>query len=254
MEKLRLSQSRTSGWVFYNGNIEVSIRTILVACLLAVLAGSACGRRQSVSRPAAAGRATAPLPGGGTVDSFPPGTVETGYASWYGDPYHGRRAANGEIYDKNRLTAAHRIMPFDTWVEVTNLENDRSVTVRITDRGPFVKGRIVDLSQEAARRIRMIGPGTALVRLEVLSPDEMPPANLYAVQVGAFRDRAVAEQLRGSLQARYGGAFVERYESNDGLFYRVRVGPRTSIREARNLAAQLGRENLSGFVVRLNVY
>ncbi len=188
------------------------------------------------------------------METLPPGTVETGYASWYGDPYHGRRAANGEIYNKNQLTAAHLTMPFDTWVKVTNLENSRSVTVRITDRGPFVKGRIIDLSQEAARQIRMIGSGTAVVRLEVISAADAPPSGLYAVQVGAFRDQAAAERLQSSLQARYGGAFVERYESGDGLFYRVRVGPKTSALEARNLAAQLGRENLSGFVVRLNAF
>ena len=192
----------------------------------------------------------------------PPGYAETGYASWYGDPYHGRRAANGEIYDKNQLTAAHLTMPFDTMVKVTDLENNRSVTVRITDRGPFVKGRIIDLSQEAARQIRMIGSGTALVRLEVLSSPSMasnaassnaaPAAGSYAVQVGSFRDRGAAEQLQRSLQARYGGAFVDMFEGNDGLFYRVRVGPKPSAREAQNLAAQLGSENLMGFVVRLS--
>lgn len=191
------------------------------------------------------------------MEAPPPGTVETGYASWYGDPYHGRRAANGEIYDKNQLTAAHLTMPFETRVKVTNLENDRSVTVRITDRGPFVKGRIIDLSQEAARQIRMIGAGTALVRLEVLSSQgasskAASAAASYAVQVGSFRDRAAAEQLQQSLQARYGGAYVESFEGNDGVFYRVRVGPQPSAREAQRLATQLGSENLSGFVVRLS--
>ena len=196
------------------------------------------------------------------MEAPPPGYAETGYASWYGDPYHGRRAANGEIYDKNQLTAAHLTMPFDTRLKVTNLENNRSVTVRITDRGPFVKGRIIDLSQEAARQVRMIGPGTALVRLEVVSSQGAPSPNAssngassagsYAVQVGSFRDRAAAEQLRRSLQARYGGAFVEPFEGNDGVFYRVRVGPKPSAQEAQSLAAQLDSEDLPGFVVRLN--
>ena len=227
-------------------------RSIFVWLLLAVLAGSACGRRQTVSRPPSAGRTPTPTARGGTGQAPRPGYVETGYASWYGDPYHGRRAANGEVYDKNKLTAAHLTMPFETWVKVTNLENSRSVTVRITDRGPFVKGRIIDLSQEAARQIRMIGPGTALVRVAVLSADDSPAAVSYAVQVAALRDRAAAEQLQRSLQNRYGGAFVERYEGSDGLFYRVRVGPKPSAREARNLASRLERENLFGFVVRLS--
>jgi rare lipoprotein A len=197
-----------------------------------------------------------PAPAGGASAEAPrPGHVETGYASWYGDPYHGRRAANGEIYDKNQLTAAHLTMPFETWVKVTNLENSSSVTVRITDRGPFVKGRIIDVSQEAARQLRMIAAGTALVRLEVLSTAEAPssaPTASYAVQVGSFRERQTAEQLRERLQTRYGGAFVERYDGSDGVFYRVRVGPKQSVPEARNLAAQLQRENLPGFVVRLS--
>jgi rare lipoprotein A len=223
---------------------------MFVGLLLSVLAASACGRRQAVSRPPSAGRV--PGRGGATVEAPRPGYAETGYASWYGDPYHGRRAANGEIYDKNKLTAAHLTMPFETWVKVTNLENNRSVDVRITDRGPFVKGRIIDVSQEAARQLRMIAAGTALVRLDVLSTNAAPPLVSYAVQVASFRERAAAEQLQQALQSRYGGAFVEPYEANDGLFYRVRVGPKQTIAEARNLATQLGRENLSGFVVRLS--
>src|SRR5689334_3200553 len=87
------------------------------------------------------------------------GASETGIASWYGHPYHGRRAANGEIYDMEKLTAAHRTLPFDTWVRVKNLTNDKTIDVRITDRGPFIDGRIIDLSHAAARAIDMIGPG-----------------------------------------------------------------------------------------------
>src|SRR5262249_10810126 len=96
------------------------------------------------------------------------GATETGLASWYGHPYHGRRAANGEIYDMEQLTAAHRTLPFDARVRVLNLANSKTVEVRITDRGPFVDGRIIDLSHAAARAIDMIGPGTAMVRLEIV--------------------------------------------------------------------------------------
>ena len=83
-------------------------------------------------------------------------TTETGIASWYGYPYHGRRAANGEIYDMEKLTAAHRTLPFGTWVRVTNLTNSKTVDVRITDRGPFIDGRIIDLSKAAAREIDQV--------------------------------------------------------------------------------------------------
>ena len=96
------------------------------------------------------------------------GSTETGIASWYGVPYHGRRSASGEIFDMEKLTAAHRALPFETWVEVTNLSNGKQVDVRITDRGPFVRGRIIDLSMAAARQIDMVRAGTARVRLKVI--------------------------------------------------------------------------------------
>ena len=98
----------------------------------------------------------------------PIGETETGIASWYGAPYDGRRSANGEVFDMEQLTAAHRTFPFDTWVEVTNLENKKSVEVRITDRGPFVKGRIIDLSLAAAREIDMVQEGIVRVRIKVI--------------------------------------------------------------------------------------
>ena len=104
------------------------------------------------------------------------GSTETGVASWYGVPYDGRRAASGEIYDMRQLTAAHRQLPFQTWVEVTNLSNGKQVDVRINDRGPFVKGRILDLSQAAARDIDMLRAGTARVRLRVIPPPSTMPA------------------------------------------------------------------------------
>src|SRR5689334_4888356 len=97
------------------------------------------------------------------------GYTEEGKASWYGVPYHGRPAADGEIYDMETLVAAHRVMPFNTWLEVTNLVNGKSVNVRVIDRGPFVGGRIIDLSHAAAREIDLIGPGVAPVRLQVIS-------------------------------------------------------------------------------------
>ena len=221
-------------------------RLLLFVVLLSLVA-SACGRHRSatrvpVPRPPASGQPGEPSPG--------PGYTETGYASWYGDPYHGRRAANGEIYDKYKLTAAHRTLPFGTQIKVTNLENSRSVLVRINDRGPFVKGRIVDLSLAGAREIRMVGPGTALVRLEVLSASAPADPGLFAVQVGAFRDRSNAERLAENLRRRFGDAAIEGYRSNRGTFYRVRVGMNSTLPEANKLAIQLGREELPSFVVR----
>src|SRR5262249_33301774 len=128
--------------------------------------------------------------------------VEEGNASWYGAPFHGRRASNGEVYDMYKLTAAHRTLPFNATVRVTNLNNGKSTTVRITDRGPFVDNRIIDLSLAAAREIESVGPGVVPVRLEVISGGD-PYAGYFTVQVGAFRDPANAQRLQERLDAAY---------------------------------------------------
>jgi rare lipoprotein A len=182
----------------------------------------------------------------------PAGYTEEGNASWYGEPFHGRRASNGEIYDMYKLTAAHRTLPFETVVRVTNLSNGKSTTVRITDRGPFVDNRIIDLSLAAAREIELVGPGVAPVRVEVLGDVDLT-AGFFTVQVGAFRDRGNAERLRERLTASYSPIFIQQYDSPDGLLYRVRVGKITGEDAARQFSEQLrGREGFSPFVVRLD--
>ena len=129
-----------------------------------------------------------------------PGYTETGMASWYGHPYHGRAASDGEIYDMEKMTAAHRTLPFDTWVRVYDLDNNKTAEVRIIDRGPFVDGRVIDLSRAAARQLEMIGPGTARVRIVVIRAPENTPAASYAVQVGAFQNRENADRLRAEME------------------------------------------------------
>jgi rare lipoprotein A len=182
------------------------------------------------------------------------GASETGIASWYGHPYHGRRAANGEIYDMEKLTAAHRTLPFDTWVRVKNLTNDKTIDVRITDRGPFIDGRIIDLSHAAARAIDMIGPGVAKVQLTIITPPppvELPPSDVFAVQVGAFQDRARAERVRADMESRYGTArIVERF--GNPPIWRVLVGQEPSTDSASRLASRIATEGTSCFVVRLD--
>ncbi len=168
-------------------------------------------------------------------------------------PYHGRRASNGEIYDMYKLTAAHRTLPFETIVRVTNLSNDRSTTVRITDRGPFIENRIIDLSLAAAREIDMVAAGVTPVRVEILSgPD--PTAGFFAVQVGAFLDRVNAERLRDRLAASYSNATIQQFDSPDGLFYRVRVGRISGEDAARQFADSLRQKEAfsTPFVVRLD--
>ncbi len=179
--------------------------------------------------------------------------VETGKASWYGHPYHGRVAANGEIYDMEQLTAAHRTLPFDTWVHVTNLRNDKTVDVRITDRGPFVGDRVIDLSHAAAQQIELIGPGVAEVRLEIMSVPKNAPAGLYAVQVGAFRVKSNAERERARMEAQYGAARLVFREGNPSL-WRVLVGAEKTEDAADALRIRIQRDSgeRNGFVVRLD--
>jgi rare lipoprotein A len=182
----------------------------------------------------------------------PSGYTEEGNASWYGVPFHGRHASNGEIYDMYKLTAAHRTLPFETMVRVTNLSNGKSTVVRITDRGPFVENRIIDLSLAAAREIESVGPGIVPVRVEVLGNVD-PTAGFFTVQVGAFRDRANAERLRDHLSLSYLPIFIQQYDSPDGMFYRVRVGKISGEDATRTLSDQLrDREGFTPFVTRLD--
>lgn len=182
----------------------------------------------------------------------PVGYTEEGNASWYGDPFHGRHAANGEIYDMNKLTAAHRTMPFETMVRVTNLNNGRSTTVRITDRGPFVDNRIIDLSHAAAQEIGSLGPGVVPVRLEVLGNVDVT-AGYFTVQVGAFKDKGNAERLRDRLNASYSPVFIQQYDAADGPFYRVRVGKISGEEPAQQFAGTLrDKEGFKTLVLRLD--
>lgn len=195
----------------------------------------------------------APKRGKPSQSPAPAGYLEEGNASWYGVPFNGRRASNGEIYDMYKLTAAHRTLPFETVVRVTNLNNGKSTTVRITDRGPFVDNRIIDLSLAAARAIESIGPGVVPVRVEVLTPGIDPTGGFFTVQVGAFRDQANAQRLRDRLNYSYSPIFIQQYDSPDGLYYRVRVGKITGEDAARQFGEQLrNREGVTPIVVRLD--
>jgi rare lipoprotein A len=179
------------------------------------------------------------------------GATEHGIASWYGHPYHGRRAANGEVYDMDKLTAAHRTLPFGTRVLVENQTNGKSVEVRITDRGPFIGGRIIDLSRAAARHIEMIGPGTAKVRVIVLGYGPAKGAAAFAVQAGAFQDKDRAEQLREQLEQRYAPVRVVRRDGGAPV-WRVLVGIKATQEEAEALAPAIRRYAPDAFVVRID--
>jgi rare lipoprotein A len=189
----------------------------------------------------------APMP------SVQPGYQETGVASWYGHPYHGRPAADGEIYDMETMVAAHRTLPFDTWVRVYDLDNNKTVEVRIIDRGPFVDGRIIDLSHAAARAIDMIGPGIANVHMEVIAVPAGVPAAIYVVQVGAFQSRSTAERIQAQMAERYGQTRVMERKENPGV-WRVLVGNEANLDAANSLRERIQRETgeRKAFAVRLD--
>lgn len=215
---------------------------------------TACGKKVPVS--------------GGQIANAVPASELQGLASYYAEPYHGRRTASGEVFDSYlELTAAHRTLPFNTVVKVTNQENGKDVEVRINDRGPFVDGRVIDLSFKAAREIDMVRAGVAPVKLTVLKQGPpaivktsgTPPALIvlpaspasFTVQVGAFESRDVAEALKRDLEQRHQDVTIETF-STTRTFYRVRVGRLTDMNAAEQLVKTLRQEKFDPFVVRLN--
>jgi len=234
-------------------HMRLSALACALACLmLGMLFSAGCGRRTMARLPAPARI----------------GSSETGVASWYGVPYHGRRSASGEIYDMEKLTAAHRDLPFQTWVEVTNLANGKQVNLRITDRGPFVQGRIIDVSMAAARQLDMMRSGTARVKLKVIAaPVNQPPVNEpaakaapantldstqittgeYAVQAGAFSDPVRAEIFRQSLP--YSDSRVLPRQEGSSL-WRVLVGHALTLQAATALAAEVTKTVGQAIVIR----
>jgi rare lipoprotein A len=241
--------------------------------LVSALVSTGCAKK-SVARN------TPPPPPSSSPSARPSGPVPTisdlyGYASWYGYPYHGRKTASGEVYDMNQLTAAHKTLPLGTVVRVSNQDNGREVEVRINDRGPFVEGRIIDLSYAAAKQIQMVGPGIALVQLSVLETiNRMPPAQprsqpqvvlassvvsrgaaavaatptvRYGVQIGAFRQKDNAMRLQEEVLHRHTPVTI----AQSGDLFKVLVGAETSEAAAQSLAANLRKEHLAGSVVAL---
>jgi rare lipoprotein A len=183
----------------------------------------------------------------------PPSGTIIGVASWYGPGFNGHRTSSGEIYNQEELTAASTIYPLGSRVMVTNLHNDRSVEVRINDHGPYLKGRKIDLSKKAARTIGMIGPGTAPVRIDLLSaPAGSRPVGapaVYFVQVGSFSNPANAWHLSERLAAYYSDVRVDPVDAGGQKFYRVRMGAFETRSDARIRAAATARMGLRVVIV-----
>jgi rare lipoprotein A len=231
------------------------MRKALSIAMAGTILLTGCHRKKSAQTPLPPRPGpTASAPEPPTPVAATPESGETGLASWYGHPYHGRASASGEIYDMEQMTAAHRTLPFGAVVRVHDLDNRKSVDVRINDRGPFVDGRIIDLSHAAARAIEMIGPGTARVRLEILSAPAAPSQMHFGVQVGSFRNRDNAERLRRAMEAKYGRARLVARADTPGWWHVV-VGMEPTEDGASALANRIRGEDssvTSAFVVRLD--
>lgn len=245
-----------------------AVAPLLAACtlLLATILLSSCGRHKATQvqvplPPPIAEKKPAPIPSEPAKEpekiEVPAGAKpifeETGMASWYGAPYHNRRGSNGEVYDMNAMTAAHRTLPLGSIARITNVKTGHSAVVRITDRGPFVEGRIVDLSFAAAKALDVYLPGVAQVRLEVLqAPAPLDTGGRWAVQIGPFTDGKGAAELADHLQRRYQTANVLKFASpTRDWWVRVRV-----LDDERQRAQALVRETEtvegSVFLVRLD--
>lgn len=183
---------------------------------------------------------------------YPVGYVERGVASWYGPGFHGHLTSNGERYNMHQLTAAHRTLPLGSVVQVRSLTNGRMVTVRINDRGPFVKGRIIDLSLAAAEGLGMIGEGTDQVELRAVSYQGRPGAmGLLTVQVASFAEQANAQALVARLKPHYADVRIVSIVLPAGKRYRVQVGRFATESQAQAVAEQIeSRLSLESLVLR----
>jgi rare lipoprotein A len=256
----------------------------LGALLLAVVLLPSCGHRkqahQSVPPPPPLPTTEEPSPGESSAEAKPPRTKtgasanlaaeadlaepaipegavplssETGMASWYGPPYHNRRGSNGEVYNMHAMTAAHRTLPLGSIVRVTNMKTGHHALVRITDRGPFIPGRVVDLSLAAARKVDVYQPGIAKVKVELMqTPASRASGGKWAVQIGGLANERTATKLADHLTRRYRTAKVIRFASPAGDWWvRVRV-PNDDHDRAQKLAAETSTPQGAIFLVRLD--
>ena len=183
---------------------------------------------------------------------YPIGYVERGVASWYGPGFHGNKTANGERYDMHKLTAAHRTLPLGSIAVVRSLSSGRHVTVRINDRGPFAKGRVIDLSLAGAQAIGMTGNGTDQIELKVVGYESRPEGmGVLRVQVGAYADPQNARAMLEQMKAIYPGGRIYQVELPEGRRYRVQIGQFLTEPEAQAASAKLDAQyNVQSFVVR----
>jgi rare lipoprotein A len=224
----------------------------LIAALCAAVVLASCAGQAPYGAPAGAPAApaqaliTAPVPASSAAKDLV--YRETGTAVWYGAELHGRRTASGETFDRNGISAGHRTLPLGTVIRVTNLDNSTSIRVTITDRGPFVRTQMLELSLGAAKELGFVPQGTARVTIETVDPVRVD--GVFTVQAAAFVEEETARTLKERLQRKYETVFIVPYESNIGKFYRVRVGAYPSEEKAGRIAAKLTLDGLEPVVVR----
>lgn len=209
------------------------------------------------SQPAAP-QSTAPGPVASSADdatfvaTHRPIYSEEGLASWYGPPYNKRAGANGQIFDQDAMTAAHRTLPMGSLIVVTNERTRQSAVMRVTDRGPFVQGRVLDLSKASAKAVGVYLPGTGRVRIDVYqTPRPMEPGGRWCVQIGAFEHARKAKKLQNKLEDEYENANVIEFQGPTG--YWVRIRPQGDNREvAVKIAQRLRPDEGDAYLVRLD--
>ncbi len=181
-----------------------------------------------------------------------------GVASWYGHDFHGRPTSSGEIFNMYAKTCAHREYPFGTILKVTNLLNKKSVECVVNDRGPFVRGRDIDLSYGAAKEIGLIGQGVAQVRIEYVGRNNsyikeikiLALSGPYTLQIGSFREKENAMRLKEALGLRYSDVYIKEYAIGNIVYYRVRMGRFMNMDDARMVAERLGNEGYQVIIVQ----
>ncbi len=230
---------------------EAESRTGMPVCLmLAALLLSSCAGLELPEQEPVRQTAVPPAPETPPPPPAPPQPVyrETGIASWYGREFQGRRTTSGEVFDMDGLSAAHRTLPLGTVISVTNLDNFRSITVRVNDRGPFAGNRVLELSYGAARELGFASQGTARVRIEVM--DRIPDKGPFTVHAAFFSEEESAHVLKERLNRRFEVVVITPFQTNAGTFYRVRVGSYQTEQKAEAIAAKLKLEGLEPFVMR----
>jgi rare lipoprotein A len=241
-------------------------RSILLICCL-ILALACAPKKMVATKPPESGQKAYQKPYTVLGQRYEPlqthaGFVQAGIASWYGQDFHGKKTSNGETYDMHAMTAAHKTLPLGVYVRVQNRDNGREAVVRVNDRGPFVKGRVIDLSYSAAKMLGFDIAGTAPVRIEALgyrgsgadqyNAIENYDAGNYTIQIGSFKDYGNAQRLSGEMKRIVGFSEIHMTNINGEIFHRVYAGKYTSLQAAEAAEREFSEHGYSGsFAVAL---